>query len=209
MSYRTKEEVDEWAELDPLKVFPKQIIDAKVATKKEVEAVKRRNHRPQPQNVRARFAILRLLLTPIMRRIPDHIESVMFSNAVRSRRWTTVECDVRQKKEENERVKKIAKAARYAYDKDGKPPAQGQEFTVSVTVFSRPLWINIYTDPTLIAYGEDVRDWNGAFAVYRGLTEALPYHRLFNSPIAESAIVGSAVGYGMAGGRVIAELMYC
>jgi 2-oxoisovalerate dehydrogenase E1 component len=37
-----------------------------------------------------------------------------------------------------------------------------------------------------------VRDWGGAFAVYRGLTEALPYHRLFNAPISEAAIVGSA-----------------
>jgi 2-oxoisovalerate dehydrogenase E1 component len=41
------------------------------------------------------------------------------------------------------------------------------------------------------------------------LTEALPYHRLFNSPISEGAIVGTAIGYGMAGGRVIAEIMYC
>jgi len=45
--------------------------------------------------------------------------------------------------------------------------------------------------------------------VYRGLTEALPYHRLFNSPISEGAIVGTAIGYGMCGGRVIAEIMYC
>jgi len=44
--------------------------------------------------------------------------------------------------------------------------------------------------------------------VYRGLTEALPYHRFFNSPISEAAIVGSAVGYALSGGRVIAELMY-
>ena len=41
------------------------------------------------------------------------------------------------------------------------------------------------------------------------MTEALPYHRLFNSPIAEAAIVGSAVGYAMCGGRVVVELMYC
>ncbi|MBO5851138.1 MAG: dehydrogenase, partial [Clostridia bacterium] len=38
--------------------------------------------------------------------------------------------------------------------------------------------------------------------------EALPYHRLFNSPISEAAIVSSAVGYGMCGGRAIVELMY-
>ena len=66
-----------------------------------------------------------------------------------------------------------------------------------------------YKDPTLVAYGEENRDWGGAFAVYRGLTEALPYHRLFNSPISEGAIVGTAIGYGMCGGRVIPEIMYC
>jgi 2-oxoisovalerate dehydrogenase E1 component len=57
-----------------------------------------------------------------------------------------------------------------------------------------------YEDPTLVAYGEENRDWGGAFAVYRGLTEALPYHRLFNSPISEGAIVGTAVGYALEGG---------
>jgi len=64
-------------------------------------------------------------------------------------------------------------------------------------------------DPTMVAWGEEVRDWGGAFAVYRGLTESLPYHRLFNSPISEGAIVGSGVGYALCGGRAVVELMYC
>ena len=64
-------------------------------------------------------------------------------------------------------------------------------------------------DPTMVAFGEENRDWGGAFGVYRGLTEALPYHRLFNSPISEGAIAGTAVGYALSGGRVVAELMYC
>ena len=66
-----------------------------------------------------------------------------------------------------------------------------------------------HKDPTFIAYGEENRDWGGAFACYRGLTESIPYHRLFNSPISEAAIVGTACGYAMSGGRVCAELMYC
>ena len=66
-----------------------------------------------------------------------------------------------------------------------------------------------YKDASLVAYGEENRDWGGAFAVYRGLTEALPYHRLFNSPISEAAIIGTAIGYAMCGGRVIPEIMYC
>src|SRR6059036_1636920 len=61
----------------------------------------------------------------------------------------------------------------------------------------------------MIAFGEENRDWGGAFAVYRGLTEALPYHRLFNSSISEGAIVGTAVGYGLEGGHALVELMYC
>ena len=61
----------------------------------------------------------------------------------------------------------------------------------------------------MVAYGEENRDWGGAFACYRGLTESLPYHRLFNSPISEAAIVGTACGYALEGGRALVELMYC
>jgi 2-oxoisovalerate dehydrogenase E1 component len=63
-------------------------------------------------------------------------------------------------------------------------------------------------DGRLVIYGEENRDWDGAFGVYRGLTEVLPYHRLFNAPISEAAIVGSAVGYAIEGGRALVELMY-
>ena len=61
----------------------------------------------------------------------------------------------------------------------------------------------------MIAFGEENRDWGGAFGAYRGLTEAIPYHRLFNTPISEAAIVGAGVGYALAGGRAVSELMYC
>lgn len=64
-----------------------------------------------------------------------------------------------------------------------------------------PILEHAIHDDSLVIYGEENRDWGGAFGVYRGLTELLPSHRLFNSPIAEAAIVGTAVGYAMAGGR--------
>jgi 2-oxoisovalerate dehydrogenase E1 component len=63
-------------------------------------------------------------------------------------------------------------------------------------------------DDRLIIYGEENRDWEGAFGVYQGLTELLPYHRLFNAPISEAAIVGTAVGVAIEGGRSLVELMY-
>ena len=91
---------------------------------------------------------------------------------------------------------------------DGKATSKLKTLTYAEALFEAMIH-RFYEDPTMIAYGEENRDWGGAFGVYRGLTEAIPYHRLFNSPISEGAIVGTAVGYALAGGRVVAELMYC
>jgi 2-oxoisovalerate dehydrogenase E1 component len=63
-------------------------------------------------------------------------------------------------------------------------------------------------DDRLTIWGEENRDWGGSFGVYRGLTEFLPRHRLFNSPISEAAIVGAGVGFALSGGRALVELMY-
>ena len=138
---------------------------------------------------------------------PRAIEDIMFSNQ-RVARMEGRTPDVLMPKEQNPRVQAIAKKERFTFDAGGKPVSKNKVYQYRDAIFEA-LLDKFYEDPTLIAYGEENRDWGGAFAVYRGLTEALPYHRLFNSPIAEGAIVGSAVGYAMCGGRVVVELMYC
>ena len=106
------------------------------------------------------------------------------------------------------RIQQIAKKKRYYLDENGKPVPKARVYQYRDAI-AEPIINKLYEDPTLVSFGEDVRDWGGAFAVYRGMTEATPYYRLFNTPIAEAAIVGAAVGYGMSGGRAVAELMYC
>ena len=86
--------------------------------------------------------------------------------------------------DENPRVKQLQRKARYAFDTDGKPFSANRLFTYRDGVFEAMLH-RFYTDPTMVAFGEENRDWGGAFACYRGLTESIPYHRLFNSPISE------------------------
>ncbi|MEM7345683.1 MAG: thiamine pyrophosphate-dependent enzyme, partial [Chloroflexota bacterium] len=105
------------------------------------------------------------------------------------------------------RLKTTHKKNRFGL-KDGKPLPKLRTLTYAEAIFEAMIH-RFYEDPTMVAYGEENRDWGGAFGVYRGLTECLPYHRLFNSPISEAAIVGTAVGYALSGGRVVAELMYC
>jgi 2-oxoisovalerate dehydrogenase E1 component len=130
----------------------------------------------------------------------------MFSNRYKDR-YSDGTPETLQRKEDS-RFKVTSQKKRSGLDADGKPFPRGESVTYAEALFEAMLY-RFYEDPTMIAYGEENRDWGGAFSVYRGLTEALPYHRLFNSPISEAAIVGSAVGYAMSGGRVVAELMYC
>jgi 2-oxoisovalerate dehydrogenase E1 component len=89
--------------------------------------------------------------------------------------------------------------ARFALDAEGKALPKNKVYQLRDGIFEALLY-HFKEDPTMAAWGEENRDWGGAFAVYRGLTEALPYPRLFNSSISEGAIVGSGVGYALSGG---------
>jgi pyruvate dehydrogenase E1 component beta subunit len=55
--------------------------------------------------------------------------------------------------------------------------------------------------------GEEVGVWGGTYAVTRGLYDEFGEKRVRDTPIAESGIVGTAIGAAMAGLRPIAELM--
>jgi len=135
------------------------------------------------------------------------IESVMFSNG-NVEKLDDREPELLQPLSENARVEQLSKRNRYAFDENGKQYPSSRQYQYRDAIFEA-MAHRFSIDPTMIAYGEDHRDWGGAFACYRGLTELLPYHRFFNSPIAEAAIVGSGVGYAMSGGRAVVELMYC
>ena len=63
-------------------------------------------------------------------------------------------------------------------------------------------------DSRVIFYGEDVADYGGAFKMTKGLIETFGRDRVFNTPISEAAICGTAVGAGIAGLRPVVELMY-
>ncbi|MFQ5584912.1 MAG: alpha-ketoacid dehydrogenase subunit beta [Calditrichia bacterium] len=60
-----------------------------------------------------------------------------------------------------------------------------------------------------IAYGEDIADpKGGVFTVTKGLTDAIGKDRVFNSPIAEASIVGTAIGLAMRGFKPVVEIQF-
>ncbi|MFA7371675.1 MAG: thiamine pyrophosphate-dependent enzyme [Sphaerochaetaceae bacterium] len=202
MTYRTKEELELFKEQDPIFAYGRYLVDNKLVTEKELEAIdvkiKEKMHRALEITVDAH-------LSPMVEE--QFIEDVMFSHGnVES--FSQAEPELLQKLEENPRVQQIARRSRYAYDENGKELPASRQYQYRDAVFEAMVY-RFTRDASMVAYGEDHRDWGGAFACYRGLTELLPYHRFFNSPISESAIVGSGVGYALSGGRAVVELMYC
>ena len=205
-SYRTKEEMAAWEAIDPINTYRAQLIEAGVATAEDCDAIKAH---VKATNLRNFQLAIDDSVSPRMNldKNPDEIADLMFSNG-HVEAFSDAKPDVLMPLEENPRVQAIAKKERWGFDANGKPVSKNKVYQLRDGLFEA-IADRFYKDPTMVAYGEENRDWGGAFAVYRGLTEALPYHRLFNAPISESAIVGSAVGYAMAGGRALVELMYC
>ena len=205
-TYRTKEEIAMWEENDSIVEFKNQLIDAKVSTKTELKQIE---EKAKNYVFNAFKLAIDEKISPRMDLVknPDIIADLMFSNEKVNSMDASRKPEVLLPKEENPRVKQIAKKVRFAYDENGKPVSKNKAYQLRDGIFEAIL-DKFYEDPTLIAYGEDNRVWGGAFAVYRGLTESLPYHRFFNAPISEGAIVGTGVGYAMCGGRAIVELMY-
>ncbi|MGA2769215.1 MAG: thiamine pyrophosphate-dependent enzyme [Bryobacteraceae bacterium] len=201
-SYRSKEEVERWLEADSIRAFRKKMVEIGAVPGDVLDAAK-------DSIDTAVFEMFRLATdleaSPRVGPGSELVGSVMFSNR-RIEKFDTRQPEFLQDLSQNPRVQQIKGKVRTAMQ-GGKPVPKMKMYNVRDGIFEALLY-RFAIDPTMAAFGEENRDWGGAFAVYRGLTEALPYHRLFNSPISEAAIVGAAVGYALEGGRVVAELMY-
>ncbi len=207
-SYREKAEIEEWRQVDSLFTYGEELIKNGLATQADLDQV---NETIDARLLKAYKKAIDLDLSPRANLyVPGNLlETTMYSGQTIPAFDTdnrVSETLITQK--DNPRVKAIAKRSRSGIGPNGETLPKGRCVSMKDALFEAIL-DRFYADPTLVAYGEENRDWGGAFAVYQGLTEALPYHRLFNSPISEAAIAGTAVGYALEGGRPLVELMYC
>ena len=63
-------------------------------------------------------------------------------------------------------------------------------------------------DPKVIVMGEDVGKLGGVFRVTDGLQKDFGDHRVLDTPLAESGIIGTAVGLAMRGYRPVTEIQF-
>lgn len=69
--------------------------------------------------------------------------------------------------------------------------------------------IKLKEDKNVIVFGEDVGVEGGVFRVTENLQKKYGVERVFDSPLAESGIVGTAIGMSIAGLRPVVEMQFC
>ncbi len=72
---------------------------------------------------------------------------------------------------------------------------------------SQALWEEMERDPQVFIMGEEVGLWGGTYAVTKGFYDHFGAERVRDTPIAEAAIIGGAIGAALSGARPVAELM--
>lgn len=188
MSYREEKEIAAWRKADPIKLFFDKLEKGSVIDEKE-------------------YSSLRINISEKIGNIFDYVasdtETPMFSLSEAKAMYADVLFDKATKNaifpnvklpDDNLRVKEIVGKTR-------------KDITMRDALFES-VAVNMLADKSLIVYGEEVRDWGGISGVYRGLSEIFPYERLFNAPISEATIISSAIGYVLAGGKALVEIMF-
>lgn len=203
-TYRTQEEIESWRSIDPIATFAAELTEQSFLTPAEHEQMQER----------VREAIVKVLVlarderrSPVLGADGDvgQLGDMVFANTVIDLAEAPP-AETTLDPASSPRIAQLRQKSRTGV-KDGALLSGARAVTFREAIFEA-VFEHATRDGRLVVYGEENRDWDGAFGVYRGLTEVLPYHRLFNAPISEAAIVGSSVGYAIEGGRALVELMY-
>lgn len=179
--YRTKEEEAAWKALDPIANFEQQMLDNGCITPKKLADLKAK--------VADRNA--RMAAKAAWSQDPDPADVIKYM-------YTDTRVDTVP--EEFASVKPVGELPVIKRTEDG-------QITYKDAI-KEAMIEEMLRDSRVVQWGEDIAEYGGAFKVTKGLTEAFGRDRVFNAPISEACICGTAVGASMTGLRPVVELMY-
>jgi 2-oxoisovalerate dehydrogenase E1 component len=178
--YRTREEEAAWKTVDPIAAYEKQLLDCKLLGEAGLAALQAQVQR------RNACAAQRAAASPDP--APADVIKYMYTHT------------------SAEEVPARFRNAAIAGELPAIKRTDGQ--LTYRDAIKEALMEEMRRDARVIFYGEDVAEYGGAFKLSKGLLEAFGRDRVFNAPISEAAICGTAVGAAMVGLRPVVELMY-
>ncbi len=181
MTYRTAEEEEEWLKYDPIDLYKKELLDNGVMTEKSIEDL--------GLKVRSLMEEVTKKAAKSTDPSPKSINEGLFSDTTSEKIG---------KKYITETTFKEAK--KFRRDSGGRILYRHAVIEALMEEMAR--------DNRVVLYGEEVAEYGGAFQATVGLYDIFGRKRVFNAPISEAAIVGTALGASITGLRPVAEIMY-
>ncbi len=88
------------------------------------------------------------------------------------------------------------------------PKGEGKTSKRFINAISDSLHQSMEKYPELIIMGQDVADYGGVFKITNGFINDFGKDRVRNTPLCESAIVGTGLGYSVCGGKSVVEMQF-
>ncbi len=204
--YRTREEEAEWKERDPITVIRKRILEAKMATEAELDAVE----------AKAAKTIEDSIAFALASAYPDVSE--LYNDIYVDKNPAELAAEIKAENAILPKVKEIEAAVR-ATSKASLPKLKASEVKVLEEKYGMPIKSygaalvdaqreEMIRDKNVVIMGEDVGLYGGAYAATKGLYDEFGAARVMDTAISEATIVGAAGGAAMRGLKPIAEIMY-
>jgi pyruvate/2-oxoglutarate/acetoin dehydrogenase E1 component/TPP-dependent pyruvate/acetoin dehydrogenase alpha subunit len=207
-AYRTKEEEKAWRDRDPITVLSKKLLDEKLATQEQLDAIKDKAdeiiENATQFGIDSPWPDVADLARDVYVEESYSAEVVEKDKALASKAAEATEAF------ENAVAGGEGKSKKEIIEKAG---AKVKElFGMDVMTMGQALVAaqaeEMKRDENVFIMGEDVGLYGGAYQATRGLIKEFGTGRVIDTAISEAAIAGAAVGAAIRGLRPIAEIMY-
>jgi 2-oxoisovalerate dehydrogenase E1 component len=96
----------------------------------------------------------------------------------------------------------------FPYTQQVKTPEGPSKEMRFLDAISEGLKLGMEQNPKLVLMGQDIAAYGGAFKITAGFSDTFGTHRVRNTPICESAIVGAALGLSIKGYKSVVEMQF-
>lgn len=214
VKYVPKELFEKWALKDPLKNYEEWMIGQGYMTVEEVDAVRAMVMQEIEAGLEEGFAAPAIVadIAEEVRDVyaPPSASKTQTSDSIVS---STVSAGTKEDEAGPDADEQIAEEimetsviqAGVSPQHPGKPAFTDKKFIAAIT---DGLAVSMERHPNLVLMGQDIAEYGGAFKATEGFVEKFGKERVRNTPLCESAIVGTALGLSLEGMKAMMEMQF-
>ena len=178
VKYVPKEMFEEWIEKDPIKNYEHFLVEENVLTNPQIAEIKDE--------------------------LKEYIEKSYATAEEEISDFSILNSSISKEQIEDVYAKKVSSFKTYSFPSIS-TVARGTRF---IDAIKEALYQSMKVHSNLILMGQDIAEYGGAFKITEGLLNEFGKERVRNTPLCESAIVGTALGLSLEGFKSVMEMQF-